>query len=235
MGGADAVVGRARESYAAGDLRWVAEVLNHVVFAEPGHEGARALLADTYEQLGYGAENGTWRCAYLSGAAELRSGGFGTPVGTASEDVLAQLTPGQLFDALAVRVDGPRCWDEHLSLDVDLHDVGERYRLVLRNGVLTHTAAPQATAADLVLRLPRAALPGVLAACSRRSRRRTRTSRSSPPDRREAHLGAAAYSRRKSASVRAMLAISRGSTLSFGAWMSASGSSTPIRTISASG
>jgi alkyl sulfatase BDS1-like metallo-beta-lactamase superfamily hydrolase len=163
MGGAEAVVARAQESFAAGDFRWVAEVLNHVVFAEPEHALARALLADTYEQLGYGAENGTWRCAYLSGAAELRSGAFGTPVGTLSADVLAQLTPEQLFDALAVRVDGPRCWDEHLTIDVDLSDEQTRHRLTLRNGVLTHTSAPQPTAADVVLRLPRAALPAVLA------------------------------------------------------------------------
>jgi len=79
MGGADAVVTKARASFDAGDFRWVAEVLNHVVFAQPDHEAARELLADTYEQLGYGSENGTWRCAYLSGAHELRHGVFGTP------------------------------------------------------------------------------------------------------------------------------------------------------------
>ncbi|WP_249522398.1 alkyl/aryl-sulfatase [Modestobacter marinus] len=161
MGGADAVVDRARESFDAGDLRWVAEVLNHVVFAQPDHDAARQLLADTYEQLGYGAENGTWRCAYLSGAHELRHGGFGTPVTPVSPDVLAQLTPEQLFDALAVRVDGPRCWHEHVTLDVDLTDVGVRYRLTLRNGVLSHTTAPQTTDADAVVSLPAAALPAV--------------------------------------------------------------------------
>ncbi|MFQ1002643.1 alkyl/aryl-sulfatase [Modestobacter sp. SSW1-42] len=163
MGGADAVVAKARESFDAGDFRWVAEVLDHVVFAQPDHDAARELLADTYEQLGYGAENGTWRCAYLSGATELRSGGFGTPVTPVSPDVLAQLTPEQLFDALAIRIDGPRCWDEHLTLDVHLTDVGTRYRLSLRNGVLSHTAAAQETDADAVLHLPAAALPTVAA------------------------------------------------------------------------
>jgi alkyl sulfatase BDS1-like metallo-beta-lactamase superfamily hydrolase len=162
MGGADAVVERARQSFDAGDLRWVAQVLDHVVFAMPDHEGARELLADTFEQLGYGAENGTWRCAYLSGAHELRHGSFGTPVGTSSPDVVAQLTPEQLFDALAVRIDGPRCWDEHLTLDLELTDTGARHRLTLRNGVLTRTSAAQRTEADATLRLPAAALPGLV-------------------------------------------------------------------------
>jgi alkyl sulfatase BDS1-like metallo-beta-lactamase superfamily hydrolase len=158
MGGADAVVAKARASYDAGDLRWVAEVLNHVGFAEPGHEPARELLADTYEQLGYGAENGTWRCAYLSGAHELRHGVFGTPV-TVSPEMLARLSPEQLFDALAVRVNGPRCWDERLAVDVVLPETGDRYRLQLRNGVLTYTSPGPATAADAVVTVPRAALP----------------------------------------------------------------------------
>lgn len=161
MGGVEAVVAKARESFDAGDFRWVAEVLDHVVFAEPQHEAARELLADTYEQLGYGAENGTWRCAFLSGAHELRHGNFGTPVSPVSPDVLAQLTPEQLFAALAIRVDGPRCWDEHLTLDIDLTDVDTRYRLTLRHGVLICTTAAQTSAADAVLHLPRAALPAV--------------------------------------------------------------------------
>jgi alkyl sulfatase BDS1-like metallo-beta-lactamase superfamily hydrolase len=163
MGGADAVVAKAQNSFDAGDFRWAAEILSHVVFADPGHDAARELLADTCEQLGYGAENGTWRCAYLSAAHELRHGTVGTPTTASSDDVLAQLTPEQLFDALAVRVDGPRCWDERLLLDVDLVDTGARHRLGLRNGVLTHTAAPQTTPADVVLRLPSSALVGLVA------------------------------------------------------------------------
>jgi alkyl sulfatase BDS1-like metallo-beta-lactamase superfamily hydrolase len=163
MGGADAVVAKARDCFDDGDFRWVAEVLNHLVFAESDHRAARELLADTYEQLGYGAENGTWRCAYLSGAHELRHGVFGTPTASASPDVLAQLTPEQVFDALAIRVDGPRCGQERVALDVDVTDTPTCYRLVLRNGVLTYTGAPQTTVADAVLHLPSTALPGLIA------------------------------------------------------------------------
>ncbi len=159
MGGRESILPKARASFESGDLRWAAQVLNYLVFAEPEHAAARGLLADTYEQLGYGAENGTWRNFYLSGATELREGAFGTPTATSSPDMLAQLTPVMLFDALAIQVDGPRAWDERLSIDVVLTDVGERYRLRLRHGVLTHTAAPQRGDADATLTTTRAALP----------------------------------------------------------------------------
>ena len=133
-------------------------MLNHVVFAEPRHAAARELLADTYEQLGYGCENGTWRCFYLSGATELRSGSLGTPVLTSSADILAQLSPEMLFDALAIRVDGPRAWDERLSIDVRFSDTGGHHRLQLANGVLTHTSAEKTEPADATVTLPRASL-----------------------------------------------------------------------------
>ena len=139
MGGADAVVAKARESFAAGDLRWVVTVLNHVLFADPGHTKATELQAAAFTQLGYGSENGTWRNFYLSGAAELREGKFGTPTETAAPDILAALSIEQVFDALAIRVDGPRCWDDQLLIDWVID--GARHRVSLRNGVLTHQLA----------------------------------------------------------------------------------------------
>ena len=162
MGGADAVVARAGDSFAAGDFRWVAEVVSHVVFAEPAHQGARDLLADAFEQLGYGSENGTWRCAYLSAAHELRHGSFGTPATTAAPDLFAQLTPEQWFDALAIRVDGPRAWSERLVIDVALSDLGQTHRVSLSNGVLSHTSSPGPVRPDLTLTLAMPALTGLL-------------------------------------------------------------------------
>ena len=161
MGGADAVVTKARDSFDAGDYRCVAQVLNHVVFSEPGHAGAKALLADTYEQLGYGAENGTWRNWYLSGTTELRDGQFGTPTETTAPDVIAQLTPAMLFDAIAIQVDGPSAWNERLSIDVVLTDVDERYRLRLANGVLTYSAHSQKDPADAILSTTKRSLPAL--------------------------------------------------------------------------
>ncbi|MFJ8253462.1 alkyl/aryl-sulfatase [Streptomyces sp. NPDC094466] len=160
-GGADALLGKARAAFDAGDFRWVAEIVNHLVFAEPDHTEARALLADTYEQLGYGAENGTWRTFYLSGATELRNGPFGTPTETNAPDVVAQLTPQMLFDALAIQINGPHAWDENLSIDIHLTDADTRFRLRLANGLLTYSAAPQSGDADATITTTRHALPAI--------------------------------------------------------------------------
>ena len=162
MGGADRVLALARDAFDSGDFRWVVELLNHVLFADDANGVAKALQADAFEQLGFGAENGTWRSAYLAGATELRKGSFGTPTATAAPDIMAALFPGQVFDAIAIRVDGPRAWDEALSIGIVLEDAGASYRLDLRNGVLVHHEAP-VDGADLVIRTTRAALPGLLA------------------------------------------------------------------------
>ncbi|MGW1185957.1 alkyl/aryl-sulfatase [Streptomyces drozdowiczii] len=162
-GGADAVVTKARTAFDQGDFRWAAEILSHVVFAEPDHAPARELLADTFEQLGYGAENGVWRNIYLSGATELREGKFGTPTVSGSADVLSALTPEMLFDAVAIQVDGPRAWDEKLTIDVVVTDTGQRYRLRLANGALTYSSAPQRDQADVTLTTTARALPALAA------------------------------------------------------------------------
>jgi len=150
-------VAKARRSFADGDLRWAAEVLDHVVFAEPGHAEAKALLADVFEQLGYGAENGTWRCEFLSAATELRTGNFGTPVAAAAADMVAHLSPEMLFDALAIQVNGPKAWDLDLAIRWDLPDHGVSYRTTLHNGVLTYVKDSDKPA-GLTLTVPAAAL-----------------------------------------------------------------------------
>ncbi|MBS1847820.1 MAG: MBL fold metallo-hydrolase, partial [Actinobacteria bacterium] len=115
MGGRDRALRGARDAFDEGDYRWSAELGKHLVFADPDDADARALLADAFEQLAFGAENATWRNAYLAGATELRDGIFGTPT-RASADVAGALTVEQLFDAMGVRIDGPRAWDEHLRI-----------------------------------------------------------------------------------------------------------------------
>ena len=153
IGGVDRVVELAQEAYDTGDFRWAATLLDHAVFADPGHDAAKALYADTLEQLAYGSENGTWRNFFLSGATELREGNFGTPTTPASPAILMQLSPEQLFDAVAIRVDGPRSWDLDLAFDITLTDLGRSFHLTLHNGVLVYVEREPSGDAPLHLTL----------------------------------------------------------------------------------
>lgn len=142
MGGADRVVELAQGAFETGDFRWAATLLDHVIFTDETHRGARELYADTLEQLAYGAENAVWRNFFLSGATELRDGNFGTATQSMSPTLLAQLTAEQVFDSLALNVNGPRAWDLDIAVDVTFLDAGTNYRLTLRNGVLVHRKVP---------------------------------------------------------------------------------------------
>jgi alkyl sulfatase BDS1-like metallo-beta-lactamase superfamily hydrolase len=151
IGGLERVVELAQQAFDDGDLRWAATLLDHAVFADSGHAGARTLLAETFEQLAFGAENATWRNFFLSGATELRDGNFGTAAQTSSPTLLAQLTPEQILDGISISVNGPRAWDLDLAVDVTI--AGCNYRLDLRNGVLVHRRVPAeaSTAAVTIL------------------------------------------------------------------------------------
>lgn len=160
MGGPDRVVEKSRESFEAGELRWVAEVLNHVLFAEPDHAEARFLQAATFERLGYGAENGTWRNFYLSGARELRqpTGERRNTTSGVNQSMVPALSTGQLFRTWAVRLDGPAAASHHMQLRWEFAEPAEVWTLQLHNGVLTPMPGESSgdQRPDAVLRLARA-------------------------------------------------------------------------------
>ncbi|WP_313815471.1 alkyl sulfatase dimerization domain-containing protein [Citricoccus sp.] len=152
MGGVDRVVEIAREAYDAGDYRWAATLLDHAVFADESHADARSLYADTLEQLAYGSENGTWRNFFFSGATELRGENFGTPIDTNAPTVMANLSPEQLFDAIAIQVNGPKAWDLVVTFAVVFTDLGRRFRVTLRNGVLVYVETDAVDGIEATLR-----------------------------------------------------------------------------------
>ena len=162
MGGAEAVLERARRSFEEGDYRWVVEVVNHVVFAEPENAAARELQADALEQLGYGAENATWRNFFLMGAQELREGIAGTPTDATAPDVLAQLTVEQILDAMAIRLDGPRAAPTRLTINWVVTDPDEAHLIEVENGVLNHRRDRAHPEADATLTIERRALNEML-------------------------------------------------------------------------
>src|SRR5438132_2474124 len=164
MGGAEAILARARKDFAKGEFRFVAQALSHLVFAEPDNSAARAMLADSFEQLGYAAESSTWRNAYLFGAQELRHGMPKTPPRPPMpRETLAALRTGQLWDVLGVRLNGPKAEGKHIVLNWKFTDTKENFVLTLENCALTYAEGVQAERADAGFTLARGTLDAVIA------------------------------------------------------------------------
>ena len=165
MGGADAVVAKARESYARGEYRWVAQVLDHVIAAQPSHKAARELAADALEQMGYQAESGPWRNFFLTGAQELRHGVKELPRPAASPQSLHALDMDMLLDSLAVRLDAAKAKGKRLALRLTLTDAPkgqEQHSVWVGNSVLNHRAGLTAEKPDASLSMTRATLDALL-------------------------------------------------------------------------
>jgi len=163
FGGTDTMIDKARAFIADGDPRFAAELLNHVVFADEKNTEARELLASVYDTLGYGAENGTWRNFYLQGASELRNGVQAMPVDIAgATDMIGALSIRQLFDSVAIRINGPKAWDTHITIDWVFTDLGHTTRTELTNGVLIQVDNPKTSPVDLTVTLTKPQLLGLL-------------------------------------------------------------------------
>jgi len=141
MGGADAILEKAQQDFADGEYRWVAQVLNKLVFAEPNNDAAKALLAKTYDQLGYQAESGPWRDVYLSAAYELRHGApeEGLNMSNALE-LMREIPREKFFESMAARLDPTKVDGKDTKVVFNFSDLGESYTLWLSNNVLHHKA-----------------------------------------------------------------------------------------------
>jgi alkyl sulfatase BDS1-like metallo-beta-lactamase superfamily hydrolase len=163
MGGADAVIARAREDFKNGEYRWVASVMNQVVFADPGNRQARELGADALEQLGYQAEAATWRNAYLMGAMELRNGVTKLPaIGAFSAEMLKAIPADLVFDLWAIRLNAERAEGKRIVLNWTFSDTGEKVALNLENSAVTNLRGKLAADADAGFTLTRATFDAIL-------------------------------------------------------------------------
>jgi alkyl sulfatase BDS1-like metallo-beta-lactamase superfamily hydrolase len=159
MGGADAVIRRAREDFARGEYRFVAEALSHVVFADPANAEARQVGADALEQLGYAAESASWRNAYVLGALELRQGVPATVArAPVSPDIVRAMSLDLFFDYLGVRLNGEKAEGRRIAINWVFPDLDRRYVMNLENCALTCLADRRSDAPDATVTLERVAL-----------------------------------------------------------------------------
>ncbi len=154
MGGADKAVAAAQGAFDKGDYRWAAELLNHAVFGQSDHRGAKELLARTYEQMAYVSEAATWRNSYLTAAAELRNGPPKKGLDRSSFIDMLKQTPVQHFlEAMAASLDGPAADGTNLKINLVLSDTKESFVLWIENAVLHHKPAAPAKDANATLTL----------------------------------------------------------------------------------
>ncbi|MGB5548489.1 MAG: alkyl sulfatase dimerization domain-containing protein, partial [Polyangiales bacterium] len=153
-GGAAKVLKNAEAAYDRGDYRWAAEVLNHLVFAEPDKQEAKDLLARTYDQLGYQAESGPWRDTYLTGAFELRHGGPTEPVDLASAMDMIKHAPIERFlDGMAARLNAAKAEGKEMVVNLVFTDLGTTHVLELKNSVLRHYKREPHPEANVTLKI----------------------------------------------------------------------------------
>jgi alkyl sulfatase BDS1-like metallo-beta-lactamase superfamily hydrolase len=152
MGGAERILEKGRELHAAGEYRLAMEIVNKLVYAEPGNEAARQLLADIFEQLGYQYESTSMRNSFLSATRELRVGvpeALGLDSG--GPDAVRALTTSQWWDAVAIRVDSSKAGDLAFKLNFIVPDEDEKLVVEMSNSTLTNIAGHTVPDADATL------------------------------------------------------------------------------------
>jgi len=158
MGGADAILAHAQKAYDSGDYRWAAQLLQHLVFAQPDNQAAKFLQADAFEQLGYQTEAATWRNIYFTGARELRVGTPSQDPSVASSvDLLRNLPLEMAFDYLGIQLDDAKTAGKALTINFEVEGTSQKHALVLKNRVLNSYAKPAASA-DLTIKGTREAI-----------------------------------------------------------------------------
>ncbi|MDN5746025.1 MAG: MBL fold metallo-hydrolase, partial [Nocardioidaceae bacterium] len=157
-GGVEALLTQAQAAYDEGDYRWVVELVNHAVFADPSNEAAKQLQATALEQLGYRSESAIWRNFYLTGAMELRQESPTPNLQLVTPDMLAALTTDMVLSYLAIRIVGPRAAQHPMVVNLTVSDTGERVCLELSNGVLVPTHGLHDDNPDACMSIPRGQL-----------------------------------------------------------------------------
>jgi len=158
LGDVDKVLEKAKEDFDKGQYRWVAEITNVLVYANPKNKAARYLCADALEQLGYQAESGTWRNAYLSAANELRNGVIQQDSGKGNGDMAASMTAEMIFDFMGIKLDKNNLENEDFTVNFVLSDIGRNYAVHFKAGVMLVYADVLSPDADVTLTCPKNAL-----------------------------------------------------------------------------
>ncbi|MBP3523943.1 MAG: MBL fold metallo-hydrolase [Clostridia bacterium] len=160
LGDVNEALRMAKADFDKGEYQWVAEITNTIVYADPANEAARLLCADALEQLGYRAESGPWRNAYLTAALELRHGNqaMNAAQTKGGANFLKEMTPTMIFDYMAIRMDKQMMADQDFTMNITLLDVQQQHVLHIKNGVMLVYENAHREDADVSISCPKNAL-----------------------------------------------------------------------------
>ena len=160
LGDVNEALRMAKADFDKGEYQWVAEITNTIVYADPENEAARLLCADALEQLGYRAESGPWRNAYLTAALELRHGNQAMNAAQTKGGAafLKEMTPTMIFDYMAIRMDKQMMADQDFTMNITLLDVQQQHVLHIKNGVMLVYENAHREDADVSISCPKNAL-----------------------------------------------------------------------------
>lgn len=158
MGGADAAMQKLAKDYEAGRYELVASIAHYLVFADPTNMKAREMEADALEQLGYQAESGPARNAYLMGAQELRSTEPLQGMTTISADVISAMSLSQLLDYIAARLNSQEADGENFKMNLVINDTADKALVQVKNSVLNYWLNESSEDADVTIYMPRKTL-----------------------------------------------------------------------------
>lgn len=164
LGDTNEVLRKAKADFDEGEYQWVAEITNVLVYADPENKDARYLCADALEQLGYQAESGTWRNAYLTAAKDLREGTVNDPSkrATQSSDTQKEMSAEMALDYLGIRLDSNAAQDLNFKANIVLTDTNEKFFVTVQSGVLLYQKGKQADDADVTWTMPKAGISAII-------------------------------------------------------------------------
>ena len=166
LGDAYKVLETAKSDNEKGEYQWVAQITNTLVYADPENEQAKYLCADALEQLGYQAESGAWRNAYLVAASELRNGTDMYPPSavTGSGSTAQQMDMQTTLDYMGIMLDSTKLADKSFTINLQVTN-DQNYLLKVHHGVLLYYPDEQDENADITITTKKAGILAI-AACN---------------------------------------------------------------------
>lgn len=161
LGDTDKVLEMAKKDFDKGEYQWVAQITNTLVYADPENKDARYLCADALEQLGYQAESGAWRNAYLTGAYELRNGTKDYPNSEGSGATALGMSTETMLDYLGICLDEKKLEDQNLVINLEVTDKNAKYLLRINHGVLIYSQEKWSDKADATIKTKSAGILGI--------------------------------------------------------------------------